>query len=323
MHDSPSTSETLDALIVGGGPGGLTAAIYLARFRRRFLVVEHGESRLSWIPRTHHHPGFPDGVEGPVLLRRMREQAERYGAQVRRAKVEAVRREDGLFVASLDSGEQITARKLLLATGVIDNEPNLPAFFQSVRKGLIRICPICDGYEVTDQAVGVIGDGDKAAREALFLRIYTDRLTVIHVGAPQNLSDESRGKLAEAGIDVIETPIEQVVIEEERIAALDFGEGRQVRFDSVYSALGSTPRWRLAQSLQAETDPAGCLHVGEHQETSIGGCYAAGDLVRGLNQISVAEGEAAIAATDIHNRLTAEGWPAGAVSAGAAPVLLG
>ena len=311
MDKRRPSAEPLDALVVGGGPGGLTAAIYLARFRRRFLVVENGESRLSWIPRTHNHPGFPDGIEGPVLLQRMREQAERYGAQIRRATVDGVRREDGLFIATLDSGEEIAARKLLLATGVVDNEPKLPAFFQAVRKGLIRICPICDGYEVTDQAVGVIGDGDKGAREALFLRIYTDRLTVIHVGAPQNLSQESREKLAAAQIEVIETPIEQVVIEHDRIAALDFGEGRQVRFDSVYSALGSTPQWRLAEGLGAETDPAGCLHVGGHQETSIEGCYAAGDLVRGLNQISVAEGEAAIAATDIHNRLTAEGWPAG------------
>lgn len=311
MTDRRRTSEPLDALIVGGGPGGLTAAIYLARFRRRFLVVENDESRLSWIPRTHNHPGFPDGIEGPVLLKRMRAQAKRYGAQIDRALVETVRFKDGLFIASLEHGGEIRARKLLLATGVIDNEPKLPAFFQSVRKGLIRICPICDGYEVQDQAVGVIGDGDKGAREALFLRIYTDRLTVIHVGEPKALPDESRRRLQEAGIEVIETPIEQVCIEQDRIAALDFGEGRVVHFDSVYSALGATPRWTLAQGLGAVTDPAGCLRVGEHQETSVEGCYAAGDLVRGLNQISVAEGEGAIAATDIHNRLTAEGWFAG------------
>jgi thioredoxin reductase (NADPH) len=311
MDDRRPLPEPLDALVVGGGPGGLTAAIYLARFRRRFLVVENGESRLSWIPRTHNHPGFPEGVEGPVLLQRMRAQAERYGAQIRRATVEEVRRADGLFIASLEGGGEVTARKLLLATGVIDNEPKLPAFFQSVRKGLIRICPICDGYEVQGQAVGVIGDGDKGAREALFLRIYSERLTLIHVGEPSNLSDDCRRRLAEAGIEVIETPIEDVLIEKDRIAALAFGEGRRVGFDSVYSALGTTPRWTLAQGLQAEADPAGCLHVGEHQETSVEGCYAAGDLVRGLNQISVAAGEGAIAATDIHNRLTAEGWRAG------------
>lgn len=307
MDDPRRSPEPLDALVVGGGPGGLTAAIYLARFRRRILVVENGESRLSWIPRTHNHPGFPDGVEGPALLARMRAQAERYGAEIRRATVEAVRSEDGRFVASLEDGGEIAARKLLLATGVIDNEPNIPAFFQAVRKGLIRICPICDGYEVQGQAVGVIGDGEKAAREALFLRTYTDRLTVIHVGEPKNLPDDARRRLAEAGIEVIETPIEDVVIEQDRIAALAFGEGRSASFDSVYSALGTTPRWTLAQDLGAVTDPAGCLHVGEHQETSVEGCYAAGDLVRGLNQISVAAGEGAIAATDIHNQLTAEG----------------
>src|SRR3982751_5627002 len=107
MDDSRRPPQPLDALVVGGGPGGLTAAIYLARFRRRFLVVENGESRLSWIPRTHNHPGFPDGIEGPVLLERMRAQAERYGALIRHAKVEAVRRQDGLFVATLDDGDEI------------------------------------------------------------------------------------------------------------------------------------------------------------------------------------------------------------------------
>ena len=151
--------------------------------------------------------------------------------------------------------------------------------------------------------MGVIGAGEKGAREALFLRLYTDRLTLIHVGEPKTLPDKERRALAEAGIDVVETPIGNVVVEEDRIAALDFGEGRLCRFDTLYSALGSTPRSGLAEKLGAGADPAGCLQVSEHQETAVPGLYAAGDLVRGLNQISVAQGEAAIAATDIHNRL--------------------
>lgn len=309
MGEEQKPSE-LDAVIVGGGPAGLTAAIYLARFRRRCVVVDAGESRLGWIPRTHNHPGFPDGVEGPALLARMRDQAVRYGVEIRPGRVKHAARLDGGFELTLEDGGRIAARKLLLATGVVDNEPNLPAFFQSVRKGLIRICPICDGYEVIGQAVGVIGDSDKGAREALFLRTYSDRLTLVHVGEAGALSDEARRDLAEAGIGVIETPIEDVLVEQDRIVALGFSAEGLRRFDTVYCALGMTPQWLLAEQLGAEVDPAGCLQVGEHQETRVEGLYAAGDVVRGLNQISVAQAEGAIAATDIHNRLTAEGRPA-------------
>jgi thioredoxin reductase (NADPH) len=307
--DGDQIPQTLDAVIVGAGPGGLTAAIYLARFKRRFAVIDAGESRTGWIPRTHNHPGFPGGIEGPVLLARMREQAGSFGVEIRRDKAMETAETEGGFEIALESGARLQARKLLLATGVIDHEPKLPAFFQSVRKGLIRICPICDGYEVQGQAVGVIGDGDKGAREALFLRTYADRLTLVHVGEGE-LSADSRAALAAEGIDLIETPIEDVLVEHDRIVALGFGGQQQRRFDTVYSALGTTPRRRLAESFGAGIDPGGCLQVDDHQQTTVPGLYAAGDVVRGLNQISVAQAEGAIAATDIHNRLTDEGRPA-------------
>jgi thioredoxin reductase (NADPH) len=297
-------AEPLDALIIGAGPAGLTAAIYLARFRRRLLVIESNESRAAWIPRSHNLPGFPDGIGGEELLSRLRDQAQRYDAPIRRARVEGLERRDGLFLATLGTGETLAARKVLLATGVVDNEPKLEAFRDGVRRGLVRICPICDGFEASGVSIGVIGDGEKAMREALFLRTYSDRLTVIHVGDPSCLEAPARRRLAEAGIGLVETPIDEVTVGPDGVAVLDFGRGEVRRFDTLYSALGSTPRASLAWDLGAEADPAGCLRVGPHQETSIEGLYAAGDLVRGLNQIAVAEAEAAIAATDIHNRLT-------------------
>ena len=300
-HDDP-----LDALIIGGGPAGLTAAIYLARFRRRCLLVESGSSRVWLIPRSHNLPGFPDGLEGEALLARLTAQAERFGAPIRRGLVRSLSLGDGVFSAGLDEGgAPIRARKVLLATGVLDNEPRLPRFEQAVKQGLIRICPICDGYEAMGQAIGVIGHSDKAVREAMFLRTYSDRLTLIHIGEPKTLAAKDRSALAEARIDVIDTPVENVVVETGRIAALDFGAGDVRRFDTLYSALGATPQSRLAEALGAKADPLGCLRVDEHQETTVEGLYAAGDVVRGLNQISVAEAEAAIAATGIHNRLTA------------------
>jgi thioredoxin reductase (NADPH) len=295
--------EILDCLVVGAGPGGLTGAIYLARFRRRFVVIHDGDPRAGWIPVSHNHPGFPDGIPGRELLARMRAQAERYGARILIGQVDGLSRDaDGLFVLDTTGGE-IHARNVLLATGVKDRGSELPEVYDAVQRGLIRICPICDAYEVIDQAVGVIGRGDKAAREAMFIRTYTTDLKVILLGGEEQISEENRRALGEAGIEIIETSLSRVHVENDRVAALEFSGGERHRFDSVYSALGTSPRTELAQQAGALTAADDRLWVNDHQMTSIPGLYAAGDMVRGLNQISVAQAEAAIAATDIHNRL--------------------
>jgi thioredoxin reductase (NADPH) len=295
--------DILDCLVVGAGPGGSTAAIYLARFRRKFLVIDSAASRAGWIPRSHNHPGFPEGIRGKTLLARMRRQAEKYGAKFRLGRVEDLRREDGVFVAGTTIGE-LRARTVILATGVLDNEPNLPGLDAAVSKGLVRICPICDGYEVIGQRVGVLSHDAHGAAEARFITTYSDHVTLIHVGATDALPDEERRRLAGDGIEVIETPVESVSFEKNRITALSFN-GQPREFDVIYSALGVTPRTQLAVKAGAELDESGRLVVGDHQETSVPGLYAAGDVVRGLNQISTAQGEAATAATDVHNRLRA------------------
>lgn len=296
----------LDCVVVGAGPAGLTAAIYLGRFRRRFRVIESGASRAARIPLSRNHPGFPEGVAGRELLARMRLQAERYGAEIAAGRVEALARNGDGF--SLRIGETtMRARTVLLATGVVDIEPDIPGVEGAVAQGLIRICPICDGYETIGARVGVIGRDGHAAREALFMTTYTPQVTLIHAGAAEALPPQMRSGLERAGVDVIEAPIESVVLDEARIAAVCFGAGSRQIFDSLYSALGVTPRNRLAVEAGAELDASGRLIVSEHQETSVPGLYAAGDVVRGLNQISTAEGEGAIAATAIHNRLRETG----------------
>ncbi|MEO6339472.1 MAG: NAD(P)/FAD-dependent oxidoreductase [Caulobacteraceae bacterium] len=293
----------LDCVVIGGGPAGLTAAIYLARFRRDFLVVEDGDARAGWIPRSHNHPAFPDGVSGKDLLARTRAQAERYGANFLRATVEALRLgPDGVFTLATSEGEH-RARTVLLATGVKDNEPDLPDVFSAVQRGLLRICPICDGYEVIDKAVGVIGRGDSACREALFVRTYTADLKLILLASETQLSPPLRREVEKAGIDIIETTVDRVHLERDQIAALEFAGGQVHRFDCLYSALGAEPRGELAIQVGAQISDDGRLVVDDHQATSVPGLYAAGDIVRGLNQISVAQAEAAIAATAIHNRL--------------------
>lgn len=296
------TSEHLDAIVVGAGPAGLTAALYLGRFRRRVLVVDGGDSRAAWIPITHNHPGFPDGLPGAKLLELQRDHALRYGALIQPGAVEGLSVHDDGFALALD-GRTLRAPTVLLACGVEDNAPDLPQVDESVRRTLLRICPICDGFEVTGQRVGVIGHGALGAREALFLRTYADRLTLIHIAAPEALPAEERALLARAGVAVIEAPIEDVELQPDRPRALCFSGAGRVEFDALYSALGVTPRTGLALAAGARHDDQGRLVVDDHQQTSIPGLYAAGDMVRGLNQITTAQGEAAIAATAMHNRL--------------------
>jgi thioredoxin reductase (NADPH) len=307
-------ARTLDCVVVGAGPAGLTAAIYLGRFRRPPLVIESGASRAARIPLSRNHPGYPNGVKGRVLLARMRQQAERYGARIQSGRVDGLQVEGGVFRLSGGFGE-VRARTVLLATGVVDIEPEIPGVQEAVANGLVRICPICDGYETIGTRVGVIGRDAHAAREAMFLTTYTRHVSLIHAGPPAALSSADRALLDKSGVELIETPIESVALDRRRIAAVCFGPDHARTFDSLYAALGVRPRSQLAVQAGAQLDAGGRLVVSEHQETSVPGLYAAGDVVRGLNQISTAEGEGAIAATDIHNRLRAASEVTGEASA--------
>ena len=241
-------------------------------------------------------------MRGKTLLSRMRRQAETYGARIAAGRAAALAPEAGGFRLTLEDAP-LLARKVILATGVVDNEPSIPGVEAAVARGLVRICPICDGYEVIDKAVAVIGDDDHSAAEALFLTTYTARVSLLHVGPPDALSAEMRRSLAEAAVEVVETPIQSVLLDCGRLDAVCFAPGAPRRFEAVYSALGVTPRTRLAIQAGARLDDNGRLYVGERQDPSVPGLYAAGDVVRGVNQISTAVGEAAIAATDVHNAL--------------------
>ena len=296
--------ETLDCLVIGGGPAGLTASIYLGRFRRRVTVIDKGWSRAEWITLSHNLPGFPNGIAGPALLEAMRAQARLYGASLRTGVVEALRRtDDGRFTARLD-GVDLSASTVLLATGVIENKPPVPHLADAVKRGLIRTCPICDGYEAIGKRVAVLGTGEHAAAEALFLRTYCDQITLLlPADGADVLSDETRRSLQPATVIVTHVTIGAVSLEDDGVVALEVEDGKIHRFDLVYSAFETTSQSQLANALQAHADPSGRLLVNEHQQTSVEGLYAAGDVVRGLNQISVANGEAAIAATAIHNAL--------------------
>ncbi len=296
--------EPLDCLIIGGGPAGLTAAIYLARFHLDILLVDAGKSRAGMIPCTHNHAGFPEGISGKELLERMRAQAQKYGAKIKTDRVTKLEHDEetGLFTATWGSGCQ-TGRSVLLATGVTNRRPPMDEKLHddALARGLIRYCPICDGYEVTDKKVGVIGSDSHGVAEALFLRSFTKDVTLIAPHAELDLAPEDHERLKAAGVDLVDGPTEAVAISAECIV-VDTAEGHYT-FDSVYPALGSDTHTQLAEMVGARLSDDGCIGVDARQRTSVPGVYAAGDVVIGLDQISHAMGEGGVAATTIRNDL--------------------
>lgn len=295
-----------DCLIVGGGPAGLTAAIYLTRFHLRIRVIDAGNSRVSWIPCSHNHAGYPDGIAGKELLRLMTEQAQKYGAKIECARVTRLARIEGGFEAEWGSGCE-TARTVLLATGVTNRRPPMDEDLhnEALARGLIRYCPICDGYEVSDKRVGIIGDDKHGVAEAMFLRSYTPDVTLVAPDTEQRKLDaQDWAKLEEFGVPAIDGPVIDVRLEGDEIVLVT--SGGEHRFDSVYPALGSDVHSSLAEMVGVALADEGCIKVDDHQRTSVPGIYAAGDVVKGLDQISHAMGEGGVAATTIRNDLAKE-----------------
>lgn len=293
--------EAADCVVIGGGPAGLTAALYLGRYRRNVLVVDGGASRAALIPVSHNLAGFPDGMPGPELLERMRTHATRYGARLEQGRIMRITPDKGGFTLDLMGG-QIAAATVVLATGVVDLEPALPDLPDAIHRGLIRHCPICDGYEVTGQRIAVIGFGAAAVTEALFIRNWSADVTLLTLGHPLELDDDQKRRLNQTGIKVVGDPVAHVDQEDGRIAAVRTAGGGRLHFDTLYSALGACVRSDLAVALGAE-HTCGALHTDDHQETTIPNLFAAGDVTSALNQVAVATAQAAVAATTIHRRL--------------------
>jgi thioredoxin reductase (NADPH) len=301
------SAPELDCLIIGGGPAGLTAAIYLARFHLSTLVIDAGNSRARWIPCTHNHAGFPDGISGEELIERMKAQAQRYGATIETERVTRLdRMEEGGFCAVWGSGS-VSTRSVLLATGTQNRRPPMDESLhdEALARGLIRYCPICDGYEVTDKKVGVIGSGSHGVAEAVFLRSYTADITLIAPHDAHDVAADDQARLRELGIGTVDGPCHAVAALADAIV-VETPHGHHT-FDSVYPALGSDVNTELAgQAGVALSGGTGCILVDAHQRTNVPGIYAAGDVVIGLDQISHAMGEGGVAATTIRNDLARE-----------------
>ena len=296
-------AQPYDTLVIGGGPGGLTAAIYLCRFRRSVALFDKGHSRVARIPVSHNYPGFPDGIPGPELLARMRAQLARYGGSVTDGEVLSLTRRDDCFVAATREGE-VRARTVILASGIADGGMPMAGWNEAVAAGAVRLCPVCDGHEVIGRKVALLAGEGRPVAHALFLRTFSEHVTLFDRQRDAAYGPDERACLKSAQVRHIASPAATVTFEGGK-AVVHTEDGEAHEFDVVYPMLGETPRSSLAAGLGAQTDDAGKLVVDQHQQSSVSGLFAVGDVVPGLNQVCVATGQAAVAATAIHNALPA------------------
>ena len=294
------TGETdiYDVAIVGGGPAGLTAATYLRRFHRSCLILDAGRSRARWIPESNNCPGFPSGISGVELLRRMHEQAAAFDAVLEPVCVDAVEKlADGFRLRA--GAHSWQARCVILATGLADRMPDYPWVKEALAKGALRFCSICDAYEATDQRIGVLGRSADIATHGLFLRSYSEQVYLL----PVDEADPAGQALAtalQAGVRLLPAG-GRLEFDGTRCAYRD-SDGLVTELDTVYPFLGSITSAELARATGVELVD-GEIPVDGNQMTRVDGLFAIGDVVSGLNQIAVAVGQAAKAATCIHNLL--------------------
>jgi thioredoxin reductase (NADPH) len=293
-----------DCLIVGAGPGGLTAATYLARFHRDVVVVDAGQSRARWIPASHNIPGFPFGVAGNELLARFRTHAEEYDVRIEDGRIDRLERDgEGRFLSWDRDGRCRRAHCVILATGVVDHLPEMEDVEEAIGCGAVRLCAVCDGYEARDDEIGVLAPLEDAVGHASFLRTFSRHVVAIETGEAieQSRREELEVQARAEGIELLGPPRRLALAE--GACRVEYGNGKQVTLDTLYPVLGSDAQSSLALALGARCDDNDELVVDSRMQTSVDGLYAIGDVVSALNQISVAVGQAAIAATAVHRRL--------------------
>ena len=296
--------EIFEIAIVGAGPAGLSAALYGARFCRTTLVLHDGQARARRIARTYNVPGFDNGITGPELIARMTAHASKYDAQFVETTVASATRESGVFVLTDAAGRTWRAQALILATGInlnqipIDEEMHETAIANDV----LRYCPVCDGYEHRGKRIAVVGCDMSGAGEALFLRQFSDDVTLLPKDEAE-LTAEERADLAAAGVRTIVAPIERYAPQTDCMQIYVKGKTAPLSFDVLYPALGVTPRNELAAGLSLALNDCGKTDAASPFGTNIPGLFCAGDVVEGLDQITIAIGHGAIAATKAHNWL--------------------
>jgi thioredoxin reductase len=296
-----------DVAIIGGGPAGLSAAIWLSRYLHSVILVDSGDPR-NWETRgINGYLGMPGAR--PAELRGIgRDEARKYGVELVDGTCERVAcRDEEHFTLVLGDGRHIDARRLLLAIGLKDVWPDVPGL-EHIYGATAHVCPDCDGWDCAHKKVVVVGKGRKAAGLALDLTTWTDQIIICTNGAPADLDlAEYTEKLDALNIPVIEAPITCTKHEGSQLRAVQFEGGLELDADKIFFAIGQYPADDLGAQLHCERDNGGHIIIDEHYRTSVRHCFAAGDIVPGPQLAIAAAADGAIAALAIHKSLVPDG----------------
>ncbi|WP_029136646.1 thioredoxin-disulfide reductase [Nakamurella lactea] len=325
MSDTTTSTENVvrDVIVVGSGPAGYTAALYLARAELKPLVFEglNFGGALMTTTEVENFPGFPEGIMGPDLMAKMREQAERFGAELRMQDVESMDL-DGEIKSVVVDGEVFRARAIVLATGSAARYLNLPDEQRLIGRG-VSACATCDGFFFKGQDIAVIGGGDSAMEEATFLTRFADSVTIVHrrdeFRASPIMLDRAKAdpKVRWATNAQVTGVNGEQKVESLTVTDTETGEQRQLDATGLFLAIGHDPRSELVRNAVA-TDDEGYVLTGVNlpdapadvpgTATSLPGVFACGDLVdHTYRQAITAAGSGCAAALDAQHWLAAHG----------------
>jgi thioredoxin reductase len=307
LPDGPlAPPDVYDVAVVGGGPAGLSAATWIARYRRRVVVLDSEEYRNRWVENAHGYLGS-DPIPPKELLVRSCEQLAAYETAERRAPVRVLRVSGtlGRFELDLDDGTCLAARRLILATGVRDAFPVIERFFDFYGADIFH-CSSCDGYEARGKNVVVFGWGEHVVGFALGLLDWAASVTIVTDGHALEADDADRLRLSRYGIEVIED--DAIALEGERgeMVGVVLKSGACVPCELAFFSIAHHPVNDLALQLGCEKAEAGCVKVDDDAQTTVPGVYAAGDLTPGMQLVSVAVAKGATAGVSCARSLTVE-----------------
>lgn len=293
-------SGAWDAVVVGGGPGGLAAALWLARYRRRTLVLDDDQPRNQAAWAVHGFPGLQD-PRPEELRERLAEQAATAGATLERRRVSRIAGEKDRFRLEDEAGGAVEARRIVLAYGRTDRIPDIPGLRELYGTSVFH-CPDCDGPSVLHCAVGVLGHDRAAAMLALYLLTWAERTVLLTNGLEPELEPTALDVLRRWNVDIHRDPVEALE-GEGTLRHVRLG-GERLPLNALFFHWGSDPASELAHVAGCEAEPSGDLKVDARTlETSVPGIYAAGDLVGRPYLASSATAEGIRAALALHRSL--------------------